>query len=197
VDALDVYFDYRSPFAYLAAEVLPGFADRRGLRLRWRPIDIMQLSNYADGLPYSPVKRRYITIDAVRSAELHGVAIRVPKPHPVDSATALRIALIAGESEAFPALHQALFRAAWRDQLDLSSGEVLARCIDQAGGPAQEWLARADEPEAAEGLGTRSRDAEAEGVFGVPTLCLRGELFWGLDSLPALEWRLDHPRADG
>ena len=121
----------------------------------------------------------------------------MPKPHPVASATALRLALIAGESEAFPALHQALFRAAWRDQLDLSSRDVLARCIDQAGGPAQEWLARADEREAAEGLGALSREAETEGVFGVPTLCLHSELFWGLDSLPTLEWRLDHPRADG
>jgi 2-hydroxychromene-2-carboxylate isomerase len=87
-----VYFDYMSPFAYMAAEVLPGFADRNGVTLAWQPIDLLEPSNYANGLPYSEVKRRYTAIDAARSAEYHGVTIRVPKPHPVRSARAERLA---------------------------------------------------------------------------------------------------------
>ena len=68
MNTVDVYFDYASPFAYLAAEVLPGFGERTALSFRWTPIDLMQLSNYENGLPYSPVKRRYIAIDAARAA---------------------------------------------------------------------------------------------------------------------------------
>ena len=49
---------------------------------------------------------------------------------------------------------------------------------------------RFDLPETAEGLTTLTASAEAEGVFGVPSMLLDGELFWGLDSLPTLEWRL-------
>ena len=69
---VDVYFDYVSPFAYLASEVLPEFADRTGVSLSWKPIDLMQLSNYENGLPYSQVKRRYVAIDAasLRSLEI-------------------------------------------------------------------------------------------------------------------------------
>jgi 2-hydroxychromene-2-carboxylate isomerase len=186
---LDVYFDYRSPFAYVAAEVLPRFAELRGLALHWRPTDIMLLSNYENGLPYSDVKRRYTVIDAIRTAEYHRVKIRTPKPHPVVSERALRLAAVTIEDERFSELHRALFRAAWRDRRDLSSEDVLRHCIEDAGGSPDEWLARADSDDAARQLESIAHEAENAGVFGVPTMRLEGELFWGLDSLPVLEWR--------
>jgi 2-hydroxychromene-2-carboxylate isomerase len=194
MDPVNVYFDYVSPFAYITSEVLPGFGDRVDVSLRWKPIDLMQLSNYENGLPYSPVKRRYVAIDAARSAEHHGIPIRLPKPHPVQSATALRLAVVALAEPTFLDLHRALFRAAWLEQRDLSSRDVLADCIAQAKGPVEEWLLQADLPETIERLETLTSDAEAEGIFGVPSMLLGGELFWGLDSLPTLEWRLEHPR---
>jgi len=187
---LDVYFDYRSPFAYVAAEVLPGFAERHGLELRWRPTDIERLSNYEHGLPYSPVKRRYTAIDAIRTAEYHGVEMRMPKPHPVLSELALRLAIVAGDDPRFGALHRALFRAAWRDQQDLSSLAVLTACIEAVGAPAGEWLARAQHDAAAGALAAIAEEAESRGVFGVPAMFLGEEQFWGLDSLPMVEWRL-------
>ena len=194
---VDVYFDYASPFGYIASEVLPGFAERSGLSLRWQPIDQAKLSNYAEGLPYSPVKRQYVVLDAARSAKFHGVPIRVPKPHPVGSATALRLALVALKEPEFPEFHRALFRAAWRDQRDLSSRDVLSECISEANGSVEEWLLQADLPETIERLGTITSEAEARGVFGVPSMLLDGELFWGIDSLPILAWRLEHPRSGG
>lgn len=193
--AVDIYYDYASPFAYLACEVLPGFGDRTGVALRWKPIDSTKLSNYENGLPYSPVKRRYVAVDAARSAEYHGVPISVPKPHPVQSAGALRLAVVALSEPGFLDLHRALFRAAWRDRLDLCSREVLSDCIAEAQGPVEEWLVRADRPETLRRLEALTSEAETRGVFGVPSMLLDGELFWGLDSLPALEWRLEHPRA--
>jgi 2-hydroxychromene-2-carboxylate isomerase len=155
---LDVYFDDRSPFAYIAAEVLPDFAERNGLALRWQPTDIMLLGNYSTGLPYSEVKTRYVAVDAMRTAEYHGLEIRMPKPHPVRSGTARRLALVAGGDPRFDRLHRALFRAAWRDQRDLSASDVLRDCIVQADGPADDWLeAASDDAGAAPECGRGSR----------------------------------------
>ncbi len=187
---MDVYFDYRSPFAYVAAEVLPGFAGERGVTLRWHPTDIMLLSNYEHGLPYSDVKRRYTAVDAARTAEYHGVKIRVPKPHPVRSELALRLAVVAGGDARFGALHAALFRAAWRDRLDLASTDVLRECIASAEGPADAWLEAARAPEATHRLGEIAARAESRDVFGVPAMFLGDEQFWGIDSLPMIAWRL-------
>lgn len=191
---LDVYYDYASPFAYLASELLPAFAGRVGVTLCWKPIDLMGLSNYAGGLPYSQVKRRYVVVDAARSAEFHGVPIRVPKPHPVQSGAALRLAHELRDDTRFAELHAQLFRAAWHDQRDLSSEDVLTSCLAASGGDRDGVLARAGQPEAHRALAAATAEAEAAGVFGVPTMVTRGELFWGLDSLPALEWRLTQSR---
>lgn len=190
MESIDVYFDYASPFAYLATEVLPAVAERAGVDAIWKPIDLMGLSNYANGLPYSDVKRRYVAIDAARSAEFHGVPIRVPKPHPIESGRALRLAAIALDDARFPVLHGALFRAAWREQRDLSEEGVLRDCVAEAEAPADDWLARSEEPEARERLRLLTSEAESRGVFGVPSMLVGDEVFWGLDSLPALEWRL-------
>lgn len=188
--SIHVYFDYRSPFAYIAAEVLPELAERHGAELRWNPIDLMGLSNFSGGLPYSEKKRAYVFVDAARSAEFHGVAIRPPSPFPVEPELALRVALVAERHGRFEPVHRALFRAAWCEELDLSSEGILARCIRDAGGDPEAWLAEARTPATEKALRLRTEEAEAAGVFGVPTMALAGELFWGVDSLPVLEWRL-------
>jgi 2-hydroxychromene-2-carboxylate isomerase len=191
---VEVCFDYASPFAYIASEVLPQFAKRVGISLSWTPINLLRLSNYENGLPYSPLKRRYVLLDAGRSAEYHGVAIEVPRPFPVDSIAALGLAVAVRSEPGFIDLHRGLFRSAWRNQLDISSRAVLSDCIAAIDGPVDEWLAKAEQPETSEEINSLTSRAESAGIFGVPSLLLDGELFWGLDSLPVLEWRLKNPR---
>jgi 2-hydroxychromene-2-carboxylate isomerase len=105
------------------------------------------------------------------------------------------LAVVAVNEPGFLEVHRALFRAAWREQRDLSSRAVLVDCITQANGPVEEWLLEAETPETVARLEANTSEAEAQGVFGVPSMLLEGELFWGLDSLEILEWRLRHPRA--
>ena len=186
---LVVYFDYRSPFAFMLSEVLPARLAPHGARADWRPIDLLALSSFANGLPYSEKKRAYVFVDAARQAAFHDVSIRPPRPFPVEPELALRLAIVARRAGGFEALHPLLFRAAWQDESDLAAEEVLARCIEASGGDAA-WLAAAREPDVGEALASLNAEAEEAGVFGVPTIVRDGELFWGLDCLPALEWRL-------
>ncbi|MBI3783299.1 MAG: DsbA family protein [Deltaproteobacteria bacterium] len=196
MESITVYYDYMSPFAYFAAEVLPAFAERLAVRVQWRPIELLKLSNYANGLPYSEVKRRYIAIDAMRLSQYLGVPIAVPKPHPVASDRAQRLAAVALDDPRFAALHLSLFRAAWRDQRDLSSADVLRQCIQAANGPAEEWLSQTAAAETSAKIERFTAEAEAAGVFGTPAMIFRDELFWGIDSLPVLEWRIAQSRAN-
>lgn len=188
--ALDVWFDYRSPFAYLLFEVLPELARRHGAAVKWKPIDLLQLSSFAGGLPYSEKKRAYVFVDVVRQAQFHGIEIRTPEPFPVASELALRVALAAGDEPGLDAVHRALFHAAWRERRDLASRDVVAGCLRAGGIDPAPVLARAESADGAEALARATRDADDAGIFGVPTLSLDGELFWGLDTLPVLEWRL-------
>ena len=185
-----VYYDYVSPFAYIASEILPAIAERAGAELDWRPIDMLELSSFAGGLPYSPAKRSYVAVDALRTAEFHGVAIDLPKPFPVQSRLAVRLALVAQRRGGFEAVHRALFRAAWRDRQDLASEQVLAECVAAADGDTPAWLEEIGSPAIEQRVGELTAEAEAAGVFGVPTMVLDGELFWGVHSIEFLRWRL-------
>ncbi len=192
---VDVYFDYLSNFSYYLAHRLD-FGDAfRGAALVWKPIELEALSSYENGMPYSPGKRRYVVLDGIRSQEFYGIPTAVPKPFPMgDLALARRAALAAQDAGVFRAWHEAAFRAAWRDQRDLSSEEVVRACLRAAGGDADALLARAR----SDGIGERARalvaEAEARGVFGVPTMVLGDELFWGNDRLEMLAWRLERGR---
>jgi 2-hydroxychromene-2-carboxylate isomerase len=187
---VEIFFDYRSPFAYLLHEVLPGADLPEGTSFEWRPIDLLQLESFSGGLPYTDKKRAYVFVDVTRQAAFHGIETRMPQPFPVESELALRVALVAGAEPGFPAVHGALFRAAWREQRDLASEEVLGACLREGGLDPEPWLARARSEESRSLLARCCAEADAAGVFGVPTLRTGDELFWGLDSLPVLAWRL-------
>jgi 2-hydroxychromene-2-carboxylate isomerase len=187
VARLDVYFDYGSPFAYFAAELLPALADRHGAELAWKPIAISALGSY---VRYSPMKGQYVVLDVRRSSEYHGIPVATPKPFPVQSGLALLTGLAAHETGLFDALHPLLFRATWAERRDVSSEAVIAELVGKAGGDAADLLARARRPDTAERLAANGAEAEKRGAFGVPSVFLGDELFWGVDSFPQLEWRL-------
>jgi 2-hydroxychromene-2-carboxylate isomerase len=192
---LEIYYDYVSPFAYMASELLGALAQRHDCALDWKPIDLHQLSNFASGLPYSPSKRAYVGVDALRQAQFHGIPIAMPEPFPVQSGKALRLALVAKDEGHFEWFHRDVFRAAWAQSRDIGSDAVLAEIIDGGGGQARSWFAKTGAAAIEERLSVNIADAEARGVFGVPTTVLDGELFWGIDSFPMLEWRLKTAKA--
>lgn len=187
---IEIYFDYRSPFAYFLSELIDDVAARHDAVPLWKPIDLDMLSNFAKGPPYSPPKRAYVLTDALRTAEYHGLVIRPAQPFPVNSRLALRLAIVARQHDAFAAFHRRVFRAAWQEQRDIGAEPVLGECIQAAGGDPTAWLARARSLDVEDRLREFANEAEERKVFGVPTLVFGGELFWGVDSLPQLEWRL-------
>jgi 2-hydroxychromene-2-carboxylate isomerase len=187
---LEVFFDYISPFAYFASELVAPLAQRHGAEVAWRPLELLRLSPFANGAPYSPAKRAYVVQDVLRTAEMREIPIATPEPFPVQSTLALRVTLAARDTELFDSLRPLLFRAAWLEQRDLADEGVLADCIARAGGDPVTLLEHARREATRAELDALTAQAESRGVFGVPSVFLGSELFWGVDSFPALEWRL-------
>jgi 2-hydroxychromene-2-carboxylate isomerase len=188
-----VYFDFVSPYSYLALTRLDAFGARHDVA--WEPapvfyaalLDATSLVGPAESL----VKRRYTLTDILRAAEIQGVALAGPPAHPFRSLEALRVAtLFAGEPGAL-ALSLALSTACWAEGRDLTDWSVLADVTARAGFDAADLEARASAPEVKRALQERTAAAIAAGVFGVPTFALDGELFWGNDRLDHLAARLD------
>ena len=186
---VDFWFDYASPFAYLASTQLERVAAAAGATVRYRPM-LLGAVFKAIGTPDVPLfamteaKRRYTTGELDRWARWWGVPLRFPRQFPIRTIAALRLTLLAGERA--PALVARLFRAAWVEGRDLADPALLRQLAADVGvDPAQ--VDATAQAEVKQALHDATAAAIAAGVFGAPTMMVDdpgGPLaFWGQDRL--------------
>jgi len=186
------HFDPLSPYAYLAWTQLPALAARHGRAVEPVPTLLAGLlaHGHTRGPAEIPAKRAYIFKDVVRSAHRLGVPLAPPPHHPFNPLLALRAATVV-EGEPRIRLVDALFHAAWGGGDGVEGPERIARAARQAGLDGDAIVAAASAEPAKAALRAATEAAIAAGVFGVPTMAVDGELFWGLDSFGHLERYLE------
>ena len=174
---VDWYFDFVSPFAYLQSEQLATLP--RGIAVRYRPVLLAALleANGQRGPAEIPAKRSFTYRFCLWQAKRLGVPMRFPPEHPFNPLSLLRLAVACDSSS--EAVH-AIFRFVWRDgrlpDLPIEWAELVEMLgIDNA-------AARIAEQEVKDELRRNTDEAIGRGVFGVPTLAVGTELFWGADA---------------
>lgn len=185
----EYFFDYVSPFAYLADTQLPALLARSGAEIVYRPFFLGGVMQAAKNSPpiTVPNKGRYMFADIQRWARRYGVPAN-PNPHfPVNTLHAMRAAVAALGEPGFADFHRAMFRGVWVDGQDLADEAVLRAAIDAAGLDGAALLARSKDPAVKETLKRNSDEAVERGAFGAPTFFVGGEMFWGNDRLDFLE----------
>ena len=173
----DWYFDFVSPFAYLQSEQLATLAPT--IAIRYKPVLFAGIlgAHGQKGPAEIPSKRAFTYRFVLWQAKRLGIPLKLPHEHPFNPLPLLRLA-IACDCEA-AAIHR-IFRFVWRD------GRLPDLPIEWAELTNDLALANPDariaETEVKDTLRRYTDEAIALGVFGVPTLVLRDELFWGLDA---------------
>jgi len=194
---LEFFYDFTSPYTYLAASRVEAVAARAGATVRWRPFVLggvfKATGNHA---PLEiPAKGRHMLVDLDRWARRLGVPLHFPKAFPVPSVLALRCALAAeGQGKLVP-FSQAVFRAAWADEQDIASPDVLAGLADDVGLDGASVVAAA--PGFKEALIRQTSEAVERGAFGAPTFFVGQELFTKNDRLDFVEEALRAAAAAG
>lgn len=194
---LEFFFDFSSPFGYLASVAVPEVAVRHGAEVVYKPILLGGLFR-AIGTPQVPLdamseaKRRYTLVDLQRWADLRGAPFAWPSAFPLRTVKPLRMTLLAAPAER-QGLIAEVMAACWARGLDPDDDQVLRDCARAAG--ADEGLVgatRSDEAKAA--LRAVTDEAVDRGVPGVPTFFVDDQLFWGQDRLDFVERALDGHR---
>lgn len=188
---IDFYFDYSSPFGYLAATRVGALAARHGRGVNWYPI-LLGIVFKATGSPVvatMPLKGEYTAHDAQRSARFHGIPFKLPSKFPIASQAPARITCWVRNQapERVEAAVLALYRAYFLDDLDISSAEVAARVMGAAGFDAGAALAATRDEAIKAQLKTEVETAIARKVFGSPMMFIDDEPFWGLDRMDQME----------
>lgn len=171
----DWYFDFISPFSYFALlrlEELPG------VTVRHRPVLLAGLLNHwgQKGPAEIATKRLWTYRSCNWYAESRGIPFRFPGAHPFNSLPYLRAA-IAAQSK--PDAIRTIFRALWTTGADAADPGFIDELLSELGIDRE----RLSSPQVKDRLRLETEQAVAQGVFGVPTLVVGRELFWGEDGM--------------
>ena len=191
---VDFFFDFVSPYTYLAQTQLPALKERTSARIRLWPMHLLNLMKQVGNVPTTVIcgnKMKYATQDIARWVSRYGVPFQF-NPHVFagDPTLALKGALVAQQRGVEDAYNRAVFDAFWGEGLDVNDRAVLARRIDAAGLDGKALLETADTAEYAERLEKNTKLAGERGVFGSPTFIVGDDAFFGNDRLQFLEERL-------
>lgn len=194
-DPIEFYFDFSSPYGYLAAQRIEEVAEGFDREVAWKPflLGVVFKTTGAQPLLQVPLKGDYARRDLERSARLFEIPFTLPKPFPFMSVAACRATywLSDRDAEAGKELAKALFDAAFGDGWSISEPEEVATVASEIGLDPDEVLAAVQNPRVKDRLKREVDAAIRKGVFGSPFFFVDGEPFWGYDRLEDVGLWLD------
>jgi 2-hydroxychromene-2-carboxylate isomerase len=187
-----LYTDIKSPYAFVAKADAYRLEADYDIALRWLPytLDIPSyLGAVEDRSPHAWRRVRYSYMDARRYANKQGLTLKGPQK--IFASRPAQIGILYAERQGRLRSYLDLaFELFWKRAFDIEDNAAVVAVLDRAGADARAFTAYADGEGGTEHDRIRS-EAEAAGVFGVPTCVIDGELFWGGDRIDLVRERLD------
>ena len=196
------YFDYKSPYAYLAQEPTFDLAERAGADLDVLPYSL-HIPDFLGSAEVDAAGRvlserrnehqwrrvRYSYMDCRREANRRGLTIRGPRKIFDSSVSHIGFLWAKERDGGFRTYHETVYEKFWRRELDIEDADTIERTLARCGVETRGFRAYLDE-EGPRRLEEVKREAEAKGVFGVPGYLVGDELFWGSERLERVAERL-------
>jgi 2-hydroxychromene-2-carboxylate isomerase len=188
---IEFYFDYSSPYGYMASTRIDELAARHGREVIWRPILLGVAFKTTGGqpLPSVPLKGDYAKRDFIRSAKFYGIDFNLPSTFPISGVAPSRAFywLDRTDPERAIALAKHLLRAYFVENVNISNTDDLANACAKFGVDAEAMRAGINDQAVKDILKAEVDKAIARGVFGSPYVIVDGEPFWGMDRMDQVE----------
>lgn len=188
---VEFYYDFVSPYSYLASTQIRSIADRTGAALSYVPFRILDAMKIVGNRPTtieSKAKLRYAQADVGRWAGRYGVPLSPnPKMQAIDLGRLQRGSLAARQDGREAEYADVVFRTVWAGVEDLTDDAVVAGVLDRAGLSGSAIVSHLDDAELAAELEASTTAAAERGVFGGPTFFVGEQMFFGNDRLDWVE----------
>lgn len=190
---IEFYFDFSSPYGFLAARVIEEKAGEWGREVIWKPylMGVVMKETQVQPLLTIPVKGKYAYHDVMRHCRYYGIEGKLPEQFPFISVAAARAfyALVDEEPETAKRLARALFEQAFIKGQSIAKPEEVLAVAASLGLDRDALAGRMSSPETKERLRQEVDASLEKGVFGSPFFIVDGEPFWGHDRLRDIgEW---------
>jgi 2-hydroxychromene-2-carboxylate isomerase len=190
--SIEFWFDFSSPYSYLAGEQIEAIAGKHGRTIHWQPMLLGAIFKVSGSAPltsrYGPMAA-YHEHDFVRSGRFVGVPFVMPDPFPIMTQNTARAALWIQRNrpEKLGTFARSAMRALFVDNQAINDPAVIAMLADACGADGAAASAACNDVVYKDALKANCDQAIAAGVFGVPWIIVDGEIFWGNDRLPQVD----------
>ena len=189
---LEFYFDYGSPYSYLADTQVEAIAQRSGATLERKPMLLggvfKATGNHSPA--ELPAKSKWSAFDMPMWARHYGVPFNRNPHFPVNTLALMRGAAAAQIDGFLERYHPAIYKAMWVDGVNLNDIGEVAKVLTAAGLDASKIGNRIQDQDVKDRLKATTDEAVARGVFGAPTSFVGDMMFFGNDRLPFVEMAL-------
>lgn len=188
---IDFYFEFYSPYAYLASHRIDDIGERHGCQVNWRPFMLGATFSITGHQPLvdTPMMGEYSLLDMQRNARLHNVPFQMPAEFPKVSLSCARAfyALVDNQPEQAKALAKVIYHEIFALGNDGTQPETIARLAKENGIDSDALLESIQTPEIKQRLKDETNIAIERGVFGAPFFFVDQQPFWGNDRLDQLD----------
>jgi 2-hydroxychromene-2-carboxylate isomerase len=186
---IEFFFDFSSPYSYLASTQLEAVARRTGASFEAKPFVLGAVfKGSGNVMPGAvPAKALQMLRDLGAWARLYGVPFRFNPRFPFNAIKAHRMVLAIDDPGQRWRLVQRCFHAFWAEEADLGDEALLRQLLAECGADPEAVFARHESPEVKDRLRANTDDALGRGAYGAPTFFVGEEMFVGNDRLMFVE----------
>ena len=195
---VEFFFDYSSPWTYLAFDRIEEFCEKNEAELIWKPFLVGGVFNKVNPSVYQrrenpvPPKDNYYRKDMNDWARYQGITLIKPSVFPVNSVKALRGAFVAIEEGKISEYSRGCFSAYWTDDKDISQEDVLQPIAEAAGMDGEAFMAKITEERIKRKLFETTDEIIAREGFGSPTFFIdEDDMYFGNDRLELMQAAID------
>ena len=185
IKSFDFYFDFISPYSFLAHKEIKKIEKQNTIKIRYKPILLGGLHNLhgIKAPAFIPAKAKHMIRDCKLIAEKNKIKFKFNSYFPIRSLTLMRGVLIAEEDNYKSHYIDIIFNAIWQDGLNMNDENILQKILKNLNVNPKTFLLRAASASIKDSLKKRTNEAYEKGIFGAPSFVSNNKIFWGQDRI--------------
>ncbi len=185
IKSFDFYFDFISPYSFLAHKEVRKIEKKNSIKIRYKPILLGGLHNLhgIKAPAFIPAKAKHMVRDCKLIAEKNSVKFKFNSYFPIRSLNLMRGVLVAEEDNFKSYYIDNIFNAIWQDGLNMNDENIIHRILKNLNINPKTFLLRVTSSSIKDSLRKKTNEAFEKSIFGAPTFVSNNKIFWGQDRI--------------
>ena len=185
IKPFDFYFDFISPYSFLAHKEIIKIERKNSIKIKYKPILLGGLHNLhgIKAPAFIPAKAKHMIRDCKLISEKNKIKFKFNSYFPIKSLNLMRGVFVAEEDNYKSHYIDSIFNAIWQDGLNMNDENVIQKVLKNLNINPKTFHLRSASSSIKDSLRKKTNEAYEKGIFGAPSFVSNNKIFWGQDRL--------------